>query len=214
MKQPSTYTKTGTVSKNKVTLDKAIFDVAPTSHELLQQVYDGYVAQGRNAYPKTKLRGEVRGGGRKPWRQKGTGRARVGSIRSPIWRGGGVTFGPTGNENHLKKVNKQAKRLAIKQALSLSLAAGNFHVIESIEVKSSKTKDVTSLLKKMHANGRVLLIVSEKEQKLVRATQNIPKVNVVKDVHLTVYDLLNADFIVAEVSSLENLNKWLGGTSS
>lgn len=211
MKKPTVYTKAGAPSKSAVTLSKDVFDNVPSSHDLLQQVYDSYLARGRNAHAKTKLRGEVRGGGKKPWRQKGTGRARVGSIRSPIWRGGGITFGPTGAENHVKKVNKQAKHTAIKQALSLALDSGKISIIDVIESKDGKTKDVQALLNKLGATGAIVLVVADKSDSLLRATQNIPTVQLVQDRYLNVYDILNSDTIIVEKTALENIEQWLGG---
>ena len=117
----TTYTSTGTKSTSTVKLDKYVFDVTPENFEVLKTSYLSYLANGRANLAVTKTRGEVRGGGKKPWRQKGTGRARFGSSRVPIWRGGGITFGPTGEENYKIKMPLKAKRLAIRQALSLSL---------------------------------------------------------------------------------------------
>ena len=117
----ATFTKTGTKATTPAKLDKAVFGVDITSHDLLKQAYLAYLANGRLNLAVTKTRGDVRGGGKKPWRQKGTGRARFGSSRNPIWRGGGITFGPTGHENYTHKLPTQTKRLAIRQALSVSL---------------------------------------------------------------------------------------------
>src|SRR5690606_28898865 len=103
-----------------VTLDKSVFGLEVENHELVKQVYVAYLANGRENLAVTKTRGLVSGGGRKPWRQKGTGRARFGSSRVPIWRGGGITFGPTGEENYSQKVHVKAKRLATRQALSMA----------------------------------------------------------------------------------------------
>jgi large subunit ribosomal protein L4 len=102
----ATYTKSGTKATTAVTLDKKIFSVEIKNHELLKQAYLAYLANGRINSAKTKKRGEIRGGGAKPWRQKGTGRARFGSSRNPIWTGGGVAFGPTGQENYSIKLNQ------------------------------------------------------------------------------------------------------------
>src|SRR5580704_17231797 len=115
----STYSKSGTKSATAAKLDKRDFEIIPKDHTLLQSAYVAYLANGRQNLAVTKTRGDVRGGGRKPWRQKGTGRARFGSIRNPIWRGGGIAFGPTGLENYSKAMNIKAKRLALRQALSL-----------------------------------------------------------------------------------------------
>src|SRR4051812_22507012 len=115
------YSKTGTKHEAEVKLDQVVFD-AEANHELVAQAYRTYLANGRNAHPTTLQRGQVRGGGRKPWKQKGTGKARVGSIRVPNWRGGGITFGPIGNENHALSLPTKMKRSAIRQALSMSAA--------------------------------------------------------------------------------------------
>src|SRR3982750_983319 len=110
----ATYTKTGTKATTPAKLDKTVFGVEPKNHELIKAAYDMYLANGRENLAVTKTRGLVRGGGKKPWKQKGTGRARFGSSRVPIWRGGGITFGPTGEENYSKQLNTKAKRLAIR----------------------------------------------------------------------------------------------------
>src|ERR1700722_6944828 len=120
----ATYTKAGTKAATAAKLDKTVFGVAPTNHELLKAAYVTYLANGPEKRGVVKTRGLVRGGGRKPWKQKGTGRARFGSSRVPIWRGGGINFGPTGQENYSKSMNIKAKRLAIRQALSLAADAG------------------------------------------------------------------------------------------
>src|SRR5690606_12088926 len=109
-----------TSTTDKTTLPKEVFNVTVENHELLKLAYDAYLANNRTSSATTKTRGEVRGGGKKPWKQKGTGRARFGSSRNPIWRGGGIVFGPLGNENYKKRIPTMAKRVAIKQALTLA----------------------------------------------------------------------------------------------
>src|ERR1700722_17943597 len=115
-----TFTNAGTAATTAAKLDNAVFGVELTNHELLKHAYTAYLANGRENLAVTKKRGEVRGGGKKPWKQKGTGRARFGSTRNPIWRGGGIAFGPTGHENYTKQVPTVVKRQAIRQALSLA----------------------------------------------------------------------------------------------
>src|SRR5487761_1835511 len=110
-----TYTKSGTKATTAAKLDVTVFSVMPENHELLKLAYVAYLANGRDNLAVAKTRGLVRGGGRKPWKQKGTGRARFGSSRNPIWRGAGVVFGPTGEGNYTKQLNTKAKRLAIRQ---------------------------------------------------------------------------------------------------
>src|ERR1700677_2179301 len=126
----TSFTKTGNKSTTAVKLDKNVFEVVPENHELIKANYVAYLANGRENLAVTKTRGLVRGGGKKPWRQKGTGRARFGSSRNPIWRGGGIVFGPTGNENYTKKLPVNAKRIAIRQALSLEGEEKRIRVME------------------------------------------------------------------------------------
>jgi large subunit ribosomal protein L4 len=210
MKTPTTFTKLGVKATSQVKLNKAVFDNIPETHNLLQQAYTTYLANGRSALAKTKLRGEVRGGGRKPWKQKGTGRARAGSIRSPIWRGGGITFGPTGAENHSKRMHASAKRTALRQSLSLALDSGIVHVIEEIKLKEAKTKLFQQLLDKMHLTGSILVVVNNKNDDLIRATKNISNLVYVQAQYLNVYDVLNADAILIEKEALEIIDTWLG----
>src|SRR5580692_6269259 len=138
----ATYTAAGAKATTPAKLNKAVFGVEVTSHELLKAAYTAYLGNSRMNLAVTKTRGLVSGGGRKPWKQKGTGRARFGSSRTPIWRGGGITFGPTGEENYSKQMNVKAKRLAIRQALSLAAEAGKISVIEDVQIKSGKTADL------------------------------------------------------------------------
>ncbi len=124
-------------TKTTTTLPKAVFGVEISNHELLHRAYKAYLANGRENLAVTKTRGLVSGGGKKPWRQKGTGRARVGSSRTPIWRGGGVTFGPTGNENYSKILPLAQKRQALRQALTLANQSKKF-----LQLKRSSVKKV------------------------------------------------------------------------
>src|ERR1700746_3352502 len=149
----ATYTKSGTKATTAAKLDKAVFGVMPTNHVLLKEAYVAYLANGRDNLAVTKTRGLVSGGGKKPWRQKGTGRARVGSSRNPIWRGGGIAFGPTGNENYTKTISVKAKRLGIRQALSLCAEADKIAVIEDIKLKEAKSSELAKLLAKIDASG-------------------------------------------------------------
>lgn len=205
-----TFTKSGTKATSAVTLDKAVFGVEVKNHQLLKDAYVAYLANGRDNLAVAKTRGEVRGGGKKPWKQKGTGRARFGSSRVPIWRGGGITFGPTGNENYSKKLNIKAKRLAIRQALSLASEAKKVNVIESFELKETKTKVASELLAKLKADRGVLLVVETKTAELTRATRNIPYLKVVSAKYINVYDVMNAHNIIIEKNALSVISDWLG----
>lgn len=208
----ATYTKTGNKASTAAKLNKDVFGLEVTNFELLQQAYETYRANGRSPIASTLGRGEVRGGGRKPWRQKGTGRARHGSIRSPIWAGGGITFGPSSNRNFTKSLSKKAKRTALRQALSMANKAETIKVIEDFAAKDGKTKQAVELLGKLEANRSVVLVVDNKSQELVRATSNIPYVKLVQATYLNVYDILNAHSLVFTKSALSATEEWLGGT--
>ena len=190
----------------KTTLPKSVFAVEVRNHELLKLAYDAYLANNRLASATTKQRGEVRGGGKKPWRQKGTGRARFGSIRNPIWRGGGVVFGPRGNENYTKKISKTSKRVALRQALTVK---ADKVLVADIKT-TGKTAEVAKFLKENNLNRRVL-IVAEKTDELIRATNNISEALLVSPMYLNVFDILNADHIVIAPKAIETIENWLGG---
>jgi large subunit ribosomal protein L4 len=193
-------------------LDKTIFNVEVKNHELLKLAYEAYLAEGRQVGAKTLKRGEVRGGGKKPWRQKGTGRARFGSSRNPIWRGGGVAFGPLGNENYHKKIAKNTKRVALRQALTLAHKAKKIIIADETDIKSGKTKDAVKLLTKYGVQNkrRVLGVVATKTENTLRATHNLPNVEIVSAKYLTVYHILNADAIIIGPAALEAISNWLG----
>lgn len=207
-----TFTKSGAKATTAATLDKTVFAVEIKNHQALKASYHAYLDNGRENLAVTKTRGLVSGGGKKPWKQKGTGRARFGSSRVPIWRGGGITFGPTGNENYVKKVNVKAKRLAIRQALTLANEAKKVTVIEAFEVKDGKVKTATSYLDKIGAKGRVLLVVEDKTDHARRSTNNIADLKLIQANYLNAYDILNADSIIITKKSLDIISDWLGGT--
>ena len=205
----STFTKAGTKATTSAKLDKNIFGVEVKNHELLKSVYVAYLANGRANLARTLKRGEVSGGGKKPWKQKGTGRARFGSSRNPIWRGGGVAFGPTGNENYSHKVNKTAKAVALRQALSLASDSNKIIIIEDFALKEAKTKLAVQLLEKIGATGNVLVVVTNKSDELVKATSNLESVLLTQATYLNVYGVLNADHIVITEAALAEVTKWL-----
>lgn len=197
-----------TTRTTKPTLHKDIVGMTVTNHELLKLAYDSYLANARLASATTKQRGEVSGGGKKPWKQKGTGRARFGSSRNPIWRGGGVVFGPRGNENYTKKLSTTSKRVALRQALTLADKAKKITVLD-IKV-SGKTKEIVDFLAKNKLERRVLLVTDAKTPELIRATNNLQQVVLVSAKYLSVYHLLNADAIVITPKAVDVVNEWLG----
>lgn len=200
---------TKTQSPKTTSLPKEVFAVEVPNHELLKLAYEAYLANGRANLAKTLRRGEVRGGGKKPWRQKGTGRARFGSSRNPIWRGGGIVFGPLGNENYTKTVPKNAKRVAIRQALTLAAQADKIVVIDDIKT-TGKTKEVVSQLNDLGATRRVLLVVASKTPELVRATNNIQDLIVSQSTYVNVFNVMNADKIIITKDALAQVKEWLG----
>lgn len=192
-----------------VKLNDAVFAVDVPNHELLKLAYESYLAAGRQVGAKTKKRGDVRGGGKKPWRQKGTGRARVGSSRNPIWRGGGVVFGPLGIENYTKKLSKASKRVALRQALTLANQAGEITVIDNFKT-NGKTKDAVAMLQAVGlADKRRVLLVDIKDDLKIRATANLQNVELISPTYLSVYYILNADAIVFTKDALTETTEWL-----
>lgn len=191
----------------KQTLPKDVFAVDVPNHELLKLAYDSYLANARLASATTKQRGEVRGGGKKPWKQKGTGRARFGSTRNPIWRGGGIVFGPRGNENYTKKLSKTSKRVAIKQALTLA-NKDNRIIVKDIST-TGKTAEIVKFLQDNKIDRKVLIVVDEKTPELIRATNNLRQVRLVSALYLNVFDILNVDTIVLNNKSVPVITDWL-----
>ncbi len=207
----ATYTKAGAKAAAPAKLDKTVFGVEVKDHQLLKDAYLAYLANGRTNNAVAKKRGEVSGGGRKPWRQKGTGNARFGSSRNPIWRGGGVAFGPTGNENYSRKLTVSSKRAALRQALSMAAKEDRIKVIESLSFAEAKTKSAVRLLDKLEAKGAVLVVVGNKEDSIVKALRNISNLKATQSAYLNVYDVANADVIIIDKAALEAVGAWLGG---
>lgn len=190
-------------------LSDAVFQVEVPNHELLKLAYDSYLAANRQVGATTKTRGEVRGGGKKPWRQKGTGRARFGSSRNPIWRGGGVVFGPLGIENYNKRLAKSTKRVALRQALTLANRDGEITVIDAVKT-TGKTREIVKLLADLNlADKRRVLLVDVKNELNLRATANLPQVELVSPTYLSVFHILNADAIVFTKEALAATTEWL-----
>lgn len=193
----------------KAALPKSVFEVDVPNHELLKLAYDAFLANSRQASATTKTRGEVRGGGKKPWKQKGTGRARFGSTRNPIWRHGGIVFGPRGNENYSKKLSKTSKHVALRQALTL--ANQDKKILVSDIKTTGKTTEVAKFLaaKKCSEKDRVLLVVDKKTPELMRATNNLANALLVRAQYLSVYYILNADKIVITPAAVKAVEAWL-----
>lgn len=182
---------------------------------LMHQVFTAKLANTRRHYAHTKTRADVRGGGRKPWRQKGTGRARHGSTRSPIWVGGGVTFGPRNERVFSKKVNKKMNKKAIAVALSSKASAGALYLVESFDYKEPKTKYGAGFLSALDILGRSAVVYGTKEDKnFARVFRNIPKAKPVNINRLNVLDLLNSRFCVLSQNALTHIINQYANTST
>ena len=187
------FTSDGT-SKGDIELDAEIFGIEPNM-AVLHQVITAQLAAKRSGTASTKTRAEVRGGGRKPWRQKGLGRARQGSIRSPQWVGGGVAHGPKPRD-YTQRTPKKMKRLALRSALSARASEAAVKVIEDIDWAAPKTKQAVSLLKTIGAEGKALVVLSKLDGVAGRSFRNLPDVLLCEPGHLTPYDVLWADQVV------------------
>lgn len=208
MAQAVIYSKAGIKKEAPAKLSAKVFAVEP-NNELINQAYQMYLDNGRAVSAKTLSRGMVRGGGRKPHRQKGTGRARAGSIRIPHWTGGGVAFGPTGEQNYTKDMPVKAKRLAIRQALSVKAKAKQILVLESFDGGQGKVKDTVKLLDKLKLEGNIVLVVDQKTELVDRATRNIAGVKAVSAKYLNVFTVMNAQWLVFTSEAQKQVTEWL-----
>lgn len=189
-----------------IELSEAVFNVALNS-ELLHEVYVSMDANQRIAIAHTKGRGEVAGSGRKPWKQKGTGRARAGSASSPIWRGGGIVFGPTKDRNFKKKINKKANTKSILMALSEKLRSEQLIIVDKLEAANKKTKDIASALAALKLKGSVLINLAEGEIDTYLYARNLKKVKCTPINNLNVLDILNHKSLVLSEESVKYLEK-------
>lgn len=201
----SVFDKTGK-KVSDIALSDAIFAITPNASAMHLCVV-AYLANQRQGTQSTLTRAEVRGGGKKPWRQKGSGRARQGSIRSPQWTHGGVALGPKPRE-YGKTVNKKVRRLAMKSALSSKVAAEELIVLDNLEMNEIKTKEVVSVLKALETGKKVLIVLPEKNETVYRSARNIKGVKTTLVSTLNVYDILNCDSLVVlkdAVSKIEEV---------
>lgn len=201
----SVFDKTGK-KVSDIALSDAIFAITPNASAMHLCVV-AYLANQRQGTQSTLTRAEVRGGGKKLWRQKGSGRARQGSIRSPQWTHGGVALGPKPRE-YGKTVNKKVRRLAMKSALSSKVAAEELIVLDSLEMNEIKTKEVVSVLKALETGKKVLIVLPEKNETVYRSARNIKGVKTTLVSTLNVYDILNCDSLVVlkdAVSKIEEV---------
>lgn len=189
----------------KTKLSSLFFGIEP-NEEAVQLAVKVDLANRRQATAKTKGISEVSGTGKKPWRQKGTGRARAGSLRSPIFVHGATVFGPTGTQNYKLKMNKNVAFIAIASALSDKVATNNLVAITDEKFASCKTKDFVKALESMKLEGKLLIVLNEYDENLVRAAANLPNVIIVSTDNVSVYDVLNCNKVVMTKAALEAYN--------
>lgn len=207
MPKVSLLNQTG-ASVGEIELNDTVFGIEPHSSVL----FDAVIAQRaslRQGNHKVKNRSEVAGGGRKPWKQKGTGRARQGSIRSPQWRGGGVVFGPT-PRSYSYKLPKKVRRLALRSALSAKVLEENFLVLEGLALNAPKTKDFLKVLKDLSIEKKALFVTAELDENVALSARNIPGVTVVSATGINVLDLLGHEKIVITKAAVEKVEEVLG----
>jgi len=194
---------------SQVELADSIFNVA-VKPEVVHEVYVAQTNNTREPWADTKNRGEVRGGGKKPWQQKGTGRARHGSIRSPIWKGGGVAFGPLSVRNYKTKTNKKTRRLATKMCLSDKANQGALWILEKLAFAEPKTKLFAKLLKVLPAKQHSFLVLTAgKDEAILRITKNVPKIQTMRAEDVSVADLLNKQAIITSLDGIKKIEQTL-----
>jgi len=192
----------------EVELPASVFAVE-INQGAIKQVVNMQLANRRRGTASTKGRGEVRGGGRKPWRQKGTGRARHGSIRSPIWRGGAITFGPKPRDYTIR-VPKKVRRLALRSALTAKVAAGKLLVVEELPFDVPKTKRMVEILGNLNVVGKALLVTGEADAMVAKSSRNIPGVKSLPATALNVYDLLLHGQLILTKDAVAKVEEVLG----
>ena len=192
---------------SKVGLLASVFGIEPHNQAMFDAVQVEQ-SNARQATAKTKVRHEVSGGGKKPFRQKGTGRARAGTTRSPVWVGGGTVFGPVGNQNYKISQNKKEHALAVKSALSLKVKDGLI-VVDEIKFTEKKTKNFVAMLDALQANKKTLVVVNELDENLVGSCRNVAYARVVTKDNLSVLDLLNADALVISLEAVKAVEEAL-----
>ena len=201
------YNQEGSEVKD-LELNEAVFGIEPNKQALFDMVLLQRASL-RQGTHKVKNRTEVRGGGKKPWRQKGTGRARQGSIRAPQWRGGGVVFGPNTNRNYKLKMNKKVRQLALKSALSQKVIDNEMTVLDNITFDAPKTKAMIKVLENLEANRKTLIVMDEVNEFVALSARNIPGVKVINSKGLNVYDILDSTKLVMTEEAIKAVEEVL-----
>lgn len=203
------YKTDGTTASRKLTLNDEIFGIEPNDHAIYLAV-KAYLANQRQGTHKAKERSEVRGGGKKPWKQKGRGGARAGTIRSPLWVGGGTIFGPR-PRNYRQGLNKKVKTLARKSALSYKAKDEQLFIIEDFNFEQPKTREFVNILKALNIEGKkILLLTNGKNEAVYKAGRNIPKVKILEANKISTYDILNNQVLLIQKSALKEVENSFG----
>ena len=187
----------------EVVLNDELFGIEPNNNVVFDVITNQQATQRQGTHA-VKNRSAVRGGGKKPWRQKGTGRARAGSSRSPIWRGGGVVFGPT-PRSYGYKVPRKSRRLAIKSVLSQKVLDNELIVVDKLELDSPKTKEFRAILSNLEVDKKVLLVLEDTNENIFKSAKNIPNVKVVSSDNVSVLDVVAHDFLLVTQTALDEL---------
>jgi len=206
MPKVALYNQTGS-QVGEIELADSVFGIEPNNAALYDAIVMQQASQRQGTHD-VKNRSEVRGGGRKPWRQKGTGRARQGSIRSPQWKGGGVVFGPTPRK-YGYKLNRKVRRLALKSALSVKVQNNELLVLEALNIAAPKTKDMTAVLSSFKADRKVLIVTSEFDQNVALASRNIPGAKIVDAAGINVLDLVAHDKVIVTKEAIAKVEEVL-----
>ena len=204
MAKTNVYDMSGKVV-GEIELSDAVFGIEPNT-AVMHEAVKNYLANQRQGTQSTLTRAEVRGGGRKPWRQKGTGHARQGSTRSPQWTHGGVALGPKPRD-YSYRINKKSRQLAIKSALSAKAAAGNIMVIENLDLSEVKTKNFVKFLSDVGATGKSLVVTPEVRRNVVLSARNIPGVRTTISSIISVYDILRADKFIVDKAAVAKIEE-------
>ncbi len=206
--QVSVRNAAGEVVDN-IRLNEVIFGIEPRE-PLMHQALVRQLSNGRLGTVKTKTRGEVSGGGRKPWRQKGTGRARHGSTREPQWRGGGVAFGPRPERNYKKRMPRKMRHLALRSALSAKAAEGRIVVVDKLGVPVAKTQEMVALLDRLAVESSVLILLTQRDEAVERSSRNLPHVKTLRASYLNIRDLFTYDYLLVSLEALAAIEGLLG----
>jgi len=186
-----------------------IFGIAP-NEAVMHQAMVRQLANARVASARTKTRGEVRGGGKKPWRQKGTGRARHGSIREPQWRGGGVVFGPRAGRNYRKDMPRKMRRLALRSALSAKARDGQLVLLDNLEMTTPKTKEMLGLLEAVAGESSALILLPDRDLNVEKSVNNLPQAKTLHVRYLNLVDIFGHEYLVMPLAAVKVIEEFLG----